>query len=106
AVITAHLFGQCAAMDEIGDVAAKYGLALVEDACQSIGAAYAGRSAGTLGDVGCFSFYPTKNLGGVGDGGMLTTDRDDLAAKLRVLRVPGMEPRYDHHAVGINNRLR
>src|SRR5262245_39478481 len=74
AIIPVHLFGQCAAMDEIGDVAAKHGLPLVEDACQSIGAAYAGRSAGTLGDVGCFSFYPTKNLGGVGDGGMLTTD--------------------------------
>lgn len=105
AIIPVHLFGQCAAMDEIGDVAAKHGLPLVEDACQSIGAAYAGRSAGTLGDIGCFSFYPTKNLGGVGDGGLLTTDRDDLAAKLRLLRMHGMEPRYYHHVVGINSRL-
>ena len=105
AIIPVHLFGQCAAMDEIGDVAAKHGLPLVEDACQSIGAAYAGRSAGTLGDVGCFSFYPTKNLGGVGDGGLLTTDREDLAAKLRLLRVHGMEPRYYHQVVGINSRL-
>jgi dTDP-4-amino-4,6-dideoxygalactose transaminase len=83
-------------MDEIGRVAAKHGLPIIEDACQSIGAAYAGRSAGTLGDIGCFSFYPTKNLGGMGDGGLLTTDRDDLAAKLRLLRVHGMEPRYYH----------
>jgi dTDP-4-amino-4,6-dideoxygalactose transaminase len=105
AIIPVHLFGQCAAMDEIGRVAAKHGLPIIEDACQSIGAAYAGRSAGTLGDVGCFSFYPTKNLGGMGDGGVLTTDRDDLAAKLRLLRVHGMEPRYYHQVVGINSRL-
>jgi len=105
AIIPVHLFGQCAAMDAIGDIAAKHGLPVVEDACQSIGAAYAGRSAGTLGDIGCFSFYPTKNLGGVGDGGMLTTERDDLAAKLRLLRVHGMEPRYYHQVVGINSRL-
>src|SRR4029077_20561042 len=91
--------------DEIGQVAAKHNLPIIEDACQSIGAAYAGRGAGTLGDVGCFSFYPTKNLGGVGDGGVLTTDRDDLAAKLRLLRGHGMEPRYYHHVVGINSRL-
>src|SRR3954465_4610746 len=105
AIVPVHLFGQCAAMDEIGKVAAKHGLPIVEDACQSIGAAYAGRSAGTLGDIGCFSFYPTKNLGGMGDGGMLTTDRDDLAAKLKLLRAHGMEPRYFHQVVGINSRL-
>jgi dTDP-4-amino-4,6-dideoxygalactose transaminase len=105
AIIPVHLFGQCAAMDEIGRVAAKHSLPIIEDACQSIGAAYAGRSAGTLGDIGCFSFYPTKNLGGMGDGGLLTTDRDDLAAKLRLLRVHGMEPRYYHQVVGINSRL-
>jgi dTDP-4-amino-4,6-dideoxygalactose transaminase len=105
AIIPVHLFGQCAAMDEIGRVAAKHSLPIIEDACQSIGAAYAGRSAGTLGDIGCFSFYPTKNLGGMGDGGMLTTDRDDLAAKLRLLRGHGMEPRYYHQVIGINSRL-
>jgi dTDP-4-amino-4,6-dideoxygalactose transaminase len=105
AIIPVHLFGQCAAMDEIGRVAEKHNLAIVEDACQSIGASYAGRAAGTLGDIGCFSFYPTKNLGGIGDGGFLTTDRDDLAAKLRLLRVHGMEPRYYHQIVGINSRL-
>jgi dTDP-4-amino-4,6-dideoxygalactose transaminase len=105
AVIPVHLFGQCAAMDEIGAVAARHGLPIVEDACQSIGATYAGRGAGTLGDIGCFSFYPTKNLGGMGDGGLITTDRDDLAAKLRLLRAHGMEPRYYHQIVGVNSRL-
>ncbi len=105
AIIPVHLFGQCAAMDEIGRIAARHNLPIIEDACQSIGAEYAGRSAGTLGDVGCFSFYPTKNLGGMGDGGLLTTDRDDLAAKLKLLRVHGMEPRYYHQVVGLNSRL-
>jgi dTDP-4-amino-4,6-dideoxygalactose transaminase len=105
AIMPVHLFGQCASMDEIGRVAEKHGLPIIEDACQSIGAAYAGRGAGTLGDIGCFSFYPTKNLGGMGDGGMLTTDRDDLAAKLKLLRAHGMEPRYYHQVVGINSRL-
>ena len=103
AIIPVHLFGQCAAMDEIGRVAAKHSLPIIEDACQAIGAAYAGRSAGTLGDIGCFSFYPTKNLGGMGDGGLLTTDRDDLAAKLRLLRGHGMEPRY-YHQLGWNQQ--
>lgn len=105
AIIPVHLFGQCAAMDEIGRVTAKHGIPIIEDACQSIGAAYAGRGAGTLGDIGCFSFYPTKNLGGMGDGGLMTTDRDDLAAKLKLLRAHGMEPRYYHQLVGINSRL-
>ncbi|HTQ40138.1 MAG TPA: DegT/DnrJ/EryC1/StrS family aminotransferase [Pirellulales bacterium] len=105
AIIPVHLFGQCAAMDEIGRVAAKHSVPIIEDACQAIGAEYAGRSAGTLGDMGCFSFYPTKNLGGMGDGGLLTTDRDDLAAKLKLLRGHGMEPRYYHQLVGINSRL-
>ncbi len=105
AIIPVHLFGQCAAMDEIGRVAAKHSLPIIEDACQSIGATYAGRAAGTLGDIGCFSFYPTKNLGGMGDGGLMTTDRDDLAARLKLLRVHGMEPRYYHQVVGINSRL-
>ncbi len=105
AIIPVHLFGQCAAMDEIGRVAAKHQLPIIEDACQAIGATYSGRAAGTLGDMGCFSFYPTKNLGGMGDGGLLTTDRDDLAAKLKLLRGHGMEPRYYHQLVGINSRL-
>ncbi len=86
AIIPVHLFGQCANMDALNQIAKKRNLAIVEDACQSIGAKVGDRQAGTLGDIGCFSFYPTKNLGGFGDGGMLTTNRDELAARLRLLR--------------------
>ncbi len=105
AIIPVHLFGQCANMDALNQIAKKRGLAIVEDACQSIGAKVGDRQAGMLGDIGCFSFYPTKNLGGFGDGGMLTTNRDELAARLRLLRAHGMEPRYYHQMVGINSRL-
>jgi len=105
AIIPVHLFGQCAEMDEIRDLARKHGITIVEDACQAIGAEYRGGPAGSLGDVACFSFYPTKNLGGFGDGGMLTTNSDDLAGRLRLLRGHGMEPRYYHQVVGINSRL-
>jgi dTDP-4-amino-4,6-dideoxygalactose transaminase len=78
---------------------------IVEDAAQSILSTWHGRCSGMLGDVGCFSFYPTKNLGGAGDGGFLTTTRDDVAKSLRLLRVHGMEPRYYHQVIGINSRL-
>jgi len=78
---------------------------VIEDAAQSILSSWHGRCSGGLGDIGCFSFYPTKNLGGAGDGGFLTTTRDDLAEQLRLLRVHGMEPRYYHDVVGINSRL-
>jgi len=105
AIIPVHLFGQCAAMDEINEIAAKYNIAVIEDACQAIGAEHGGRAAGVLGDMACFSFYPTKNLGGGGDSGLLTTDRDDFAATLKKLRNHGMEPRYYHDLVGINSRL-
>lgn len=105
AIIPVHLFGQCADMDALLQIASKHGLPIVEDACQAIGAQYHGQQAGTIGDIGCFSFYPTKNLGGFGDGGLLTTNRDDLAVRLRLLRAHGMEPRYYHHVVGINSRL-
>jgi dTDP-4-amino-4,6-dideoxygalactose transaminase len=105
AIIPVHLFGQCANMDALQQIAKKRNLAIVEDACQSIGARIGEKQAGTIGDIGCFSFYPTKNLGGFGDGGMLTTNRDELAARLRLLRVHGMEPRYYHQIVGINSRL-
>ena len=105
AILPVHLFGQCAPMDAIGRVAQSASVAVVEDCAQAIGAEFGGRRAGSMGDVGCFSFYPTKNLGGAGDGGMLTTNRDDLAHKLRLLRVHGMEPRYFHKLVGINSRL-
>jgi dTDP-4-amino-4,6-dideoxygalactose transaminase len=105
AIIPVHLFGRTADMDAILPIAKSAGLPVVEDAAQSILSTWHGRCSGALGDVGCFSFYPTKNLGGVGDGGFLTTTRDDIAAKLKLLRVHGMEPRYYHQVVGINSRL-
>jgi dTDP-4-amino-4,6-dideoxygalactose transaminase len=105
AIIPVHLFGQCAAMDQLNAIAARHHVAVIEDACQAVAAQYGGRTAGSLGHVGCFSFYPTKNLGGFGDGGMLTTSDDRLAATLRKLRNHGMEPRYYHQLVGVNSRL-
>jgi dTDP-4-amino-4,6-dideoxygalactose transaminase len=106
AIIPVHLFGQCAAMDEIAQVVtAARGIPIIEDACQAIGAEYRGRRAGSMGTTGAFSFYPTKNLGGFGDGGLITTSDADLAAKLRVLRDHGQQPRYHHHFVGLNSRL-
>ena len=93
-------------MDEIRAIAsAARGVPIIEDACQAIGAEYKGQRAGSLGTMGCLSFYPTKNLGGFGDGGMITTNDGDLAAKLRVLRDHGQQPRYYHHYVGLNSRL-
>lgn len=105
AVIPVHLFGRTADMDAILPIAEHAGIPVIEDAAQSILSTWHGCCSGGLGDVGCFSFYPTKNLGGFGDGGFLTTTRDDLAEKLRLLRVHGMEPRYYHQVVGINSRL-
>lgn len=105
AIIPVHLFGQCADMDAIQDIAREHSLVVIEDAAQAVGAEYKGRRAGSIGDVGCFSFYPTKNLGGAGDGGMLTTNDDELAQKLALLRAHGMEPRYYHRLLGINSRL-
>jgi dTDP-4-amino-4,6-dideoxygalactose transaminase len=103
AVMPVHLFGQCADMDALA--AAAPGVPIVEDACQAIGAEYRGAWAGSLGLVGAFSFYPTKNLGGWGDAGLMTTSDGELAAKLRVLRDHGQSPRYHHSVVGINSRL-
>jgi dTDP-4-amino-4,6-dideoxygalactose transaminase len=105
AIIPVHLFGRTADMDSILPVAKAAGVPVIEDAAQSILSTWHGRCSGGLGDIGCFSFYPTKNLGGVGDGGFMTTTRDDLAARLKLLRVHGMEPRYYHQVVGINSRL-
>ena len=105
AIVPVHLFGRTADMDALGPIAARAGIPVVEDAAQSILSTWHGRCSGGLGDVGCFSFYPTKNLGGAGDGGFLTTTRDDLAKNLRLLRVHGMEPRYYHEVIGINSRL-
>ncbi len=105
AILPVHLFGQCADMEAIGRVAQSAGIPIVEDCAQAIGAEFAGRRAGSMGQIGCFSFYPSKNLGGAGDGGMMTTNDDALAQRLRLLRVHGMEPRYYHKVVGINSRL-
>ena len=105
AILPVHLFGQCADMDALGQIAEKAGAAIVEDAAQAIGAEHAGRRAGSIGRIGCFSFYPTKNLGGAGDGGMLTTNDDETADRLRLLRGHGMRPRYYHKEIGVNSRL-
>jgi dTDP-4-amino-4,6-dideoxygalactose transaminase len=105
AIMPVHLFGQCADMQKVTAVAASRNLSVIEDAAQAIGADYKGTSAGGLGRVGAFSFYPTKNLGGAGDGGMLTTNDADLAERLRTLRVHGAKKKYFHDYVGINSRL-
>ena len=105
AIMPVHLFGQCCDMEPIWRLAQKYRLHIVEDACQAIGAQYRGRRAGVLGTVGCFSFFPTKNLGGAGDGGMMTTDDPDLAPKLKRLRVHGDIGQYEHLDLGMNSRL-
>lgn len=105
AIIPVHLFGQSADMDAINAIAADHGLTVIEDAAQAIGATYQGQPIGSLGRIGCISFYPTKNLGGMGDGGMITTNDPELADRMRVLCDHGQEPRYYHHYVGLNSRL-
>jgi dTDP-4-amino-4,6-dideoxygalactose transaminase len=105
AIIPVHLFGQCAAMDKIMPLAQRHGIFVIEDAAQAIGAAHMGKPAGAWGDVGCLSFYPTKNLGGMGDGGMMVCNDADLAARLRLIASHGMQPRYYHKCIGINSRL-
>lgn len=105
AIIPVHLFGQSAEIDVICKIAARRDIPVIEDAAQAIGAAYHGRPIGSWGLMGCLSFYPTKNLGGLGDGGMLTTNSDALNDRLRLLAAHGMKPRYYHSAVGINSRL-
>ncbi|HCS55048.1 MAG TPA: transcriptional regulator, partial [Planctomycetaceae bacterium] len=105
AIMPVHIFGQCAKMEEINRIATKHNLAVIEDAAQAIGSEYRGRRAGVLGTIGCFSFFPTKNLGGAGDGGMITTDDAQLAAKMKRLRVHGDAGRYQHVDLGMNSRL-
>jgi dTDP-4-amino-4,6-dideoxygalactose transaminase len=104
-IIPVHLYGQTADMDRLLVIAAKHNLFVLEDAAQAIGARYKGRSAGSLGHAAALSFYPSKNLGGFGDGGMMLTDDTALARSLARLRVHGMEPKYIHHEVGFNSRL-
>ena len=105
AMIPVHLFGQMAGMNRINTLSHQHGFAVIEDAAQAVGAELEGRRAGSWGDMGAFSFYPTKNLGGAGDGGLLTTRNEYLAKKLRLLHAHGMEPRYYHSLIGINSRL-
>ena len=105
AIIPVHLFGQCAQIDRICQIAGDRDIPVIEDAAQAIGAAYHSRPAGSWGTVGCFSFYPTKNLGGMGDGGMLTSFDAAMADRLRLFAGHGMRPRYYHQVLGINSRL-
>ena len=105
AIIPVHLFGQCADMDPILEIASEHDITVIEDCAQSIGATEFDRAAGSMGAIGCFSFYPTKNLGGFGDAGMLTTNDPEIADRLRLLANHGMRPRYYHSEVGINSRL-
>ncbi|MEW4568781.1 DegT/DnrJ/EryC1/StrS family aminotransferase [Tautonia sp. JC769] len=105
AIIPVHLYGQAADMDPINAIAAEHGLMVLEDAAQAIGAGYKGKRAGVLGHASAFSFYPSKNLGGFGDGGMITTNDPELASRMARLRVHGMEPKYYHSEVGLNSRL-
>jgi dTDP-4-amino-4,6-dideoxygalactose transaminase len=105
AIMPVHLYGQCAAMNEILAIAGKHGIPVVEDAAQAVGSEYEGRRAGALGAIGCFSFFPSKNLGAFGDAGAITTNDDELAQRLIDFRVHGMRPKYFHHVVGGNFRI-
>ena len=106
AIIPVHLYGQCAEMDLILKVAGKYNLGVIEDAAQAIGAEYRdGRRAGSMGKLGCLSFFPSKNLGALGDGGMVVTNDEILGQRIRILRVHGSNPKYYHQIVGGNFRL-
>jgi dTDP-4-amino-4,6-dideoxygalactose transaminase len=105
AIIPVHLYGQCADMDAVTAIAKKHGLTVIEDACQAHGAMYKGKKAGSMGDLGAFSFYPSKNLGCYGDGGIITTNNRAMAEKLRMLRNGGQEKRYYHKIKGYNSRL-
>jgi len=105
AIIPVHLYGQPANMDPVLEIAKKYNLYVVEDCAQAIGATYKGKKVGSLGDIGCFSFFPTKNLGAFGDGGMTTTNSNYLAERIIALRNHGGKVRYHHDELGMNSRL-
>ncbi|MBM3212763.1 DegT/DnrJ/EryC1/StrS family aminotransferase [Candidatus Poribacteria bacterium] len=105
AIIPVHLYGQCADMDPIIEIANKNNIWVIEDAAQAIGAKYKDKKAGSMGHLGCLSFFPTKNLGGYGDGGMIVTNDEALAEKVRVLRTHGSKPKYYHSMIGLNSRL-
>lgn len=105
AIIPVHLFGQPASMDKIMELANCYNLIVIEDACQAIGGSFKGRKTGSLGHAACFSFFPTKNLGGYGDGGMITTNNEELAKRIRMLRAHGSGKKYYNSTIGYNSRL-
>ncbi len=105
AIMPVHLYGQPCDMDVIMDVAKRYNLHVIEDCCQAIGAEYKGKKVGTFGDIGCYSFYPTKNLGAMGDGGLVTTNSDYLRDRIVALRNHGGAVRYHHDEIGVNSRL-
>jgi len=105
AIVPVHLFGQMADMDPIVEIADKYNLSVIEDAAQSITSTYKGRKAGSIGAAGCFSFFPSKNLGGAGDGGMIVTNNEQLYSRLKTMRNHGSNPKYYHQFVGGNFRL-
>jgi len=105
AIIPVHLYGQPCDMDKIMDVAKRHNLHVIEDCCQAIGAEYKGQKVGTFGDIGCYSFYPTKNLGGMGDGGLATTNSEQLRDRMIALRNHGGAVRYHHDEIGVNSRL-
>ena len=105
AIVPVHLFGQVAQMKAITEIAQRHSLAVIEDAAQAIGASQDGIKSGNFGDCGCFSFYPTKNLGGFGDGGLVTTNREELAKKIKIFRDHGQNPRYFYGVIGGNFRL-
>lgn len=105
AIIPIHMYGQCADMDPITQLAENRGIAIIEDACQAHGALYKGRKSGSLGAAGCFSFYFTKNLGGYGEGGIVTTNSDEIAEGVRLCRNHGHSSKYEHSVIGYNGRL-
>jgi dTDP-4-amino-4,6-dideoxygalactose transaminase len=105
AIIPVHLYGQCAEMDQIIAIARENNLLVIEDAAQAIGSEFHGKRAGSMGDFGCFSFFPSKNLGGFGDGGIVTTNSRELYENLKILRVHGGRPKYYHRQIGGNFRL-
>lgn len=105
AIIPVHIFGQMVDMDRIMEIAKKHNLIVIEDACQAIGAEYKGKKAGSIGHAACFSFFPTKNLGGYGDGGMVVTNDDAVAERIRMLRFHGSKVKYYHEILGYNSRL-
>lgn len=105
AIIPVHLYGQCADMDPILEIAKKHDIRVIEDSAQSIGAEYKDKKSGSIGDLGCFSFFPSKNLGGLGDGGMITCNSDELGELIYMLRIHGGKPKNYYSIIGINGRL-